>query len=358
MHIEIGLPDENGRVQILNIHSNKMSENEFLGGDVDIVELAKRTSNFSGAEIEGLVKSAVSFALTRQVDMNDIGAPIDEDNIKVTMADFEMALLEVKPAFGASTDLFERCMLNGMISYGSKYEKLVSTVQSLIEQVRVSEKTPMLTCLLEGGAGSGKTALAAALAIKSQFPFTKLLTSDGFIGSSEVQKCQALAKLFDDAYKSPVSLIVLDDIERLLEYVAIGPRFSNVVLQALLVLLKRQPPPGRKLFVIGTTSLPLVFEDMGLNAAFNVSLHVPMLSADETAAVLRQLGAFTDADLPNACQALQALMGDQIPIKRLFMLIDMARHGQAGAKHEPMDADAEGPVPLDRWVECLKDLTQ
>lgn len=358
VHIEIGLPDENGRVQILNIHSNKMSENEFLGGDVDVVELAKRTSNFSGAEIEGLVKSAVSFALTRQVDMNDIGAPIDEDNIKVTMADFEMALLEVKPAFGASTDLFERCMLNGMISYGSKYEKLVSTMQLLIEQVRVSEKTPMLTCLLEGGAGSGKTALAAALAIKSQFPFTKLLTSDGFIGSSEVQKCQALAKLFDDAYKSPVSLIVLDDIERLLEYVAIGPRFSNVVLQALLVLLKRQPPPGRKLFVIGTTSLPLVFEDMGLNAAFNVSLHVPMLSANETAEVLRQLGAFTDADLPNACQALQALMGDQIPIKRLFMLIDMARHGQVGAKHEPMHADAEGPVPLDRWVECLKDLTQ
>ena len=48
--------------------------------------------------------------------MNDIGAPIDEENIKVTMADFEKALLEVKPAFGASTTLFERCMLNGMIS--------------------------------------------------------------------------------------------------------------------------------------------------------------------------------------------------------------------------------------------------
>lgn len=48
--------------------------------------------------------------------------------------------------------------------------------------------------------------------------------------------------------------VLQDDIERLLEYVAIGPRFSNVVLQALLVLVKRQPPDGRRLLVIGTSS--------------------------------------------------------------------------------------------------------
>ncbi len=35
---------------------------------------------------------------------------------------------------------------------------------------------------------------------------------------------------------------MLDDLERLLEYVAIGPRFSNAVLQVLLILLKKQPP--------------------------------------------------------------------------------------------------------------------
>ena len=43
-------------------------------------------------------------------------------------------------------------------------------------------------------------------------------------------KVQAIAKIFEDAYKSPLSLIVLDDIERLLEFVHIGPRFSNAVL--------------------------------------------------------------------------------------------------------------------------------
>lgn len=61
-------------------------------------------------------------------------------------------------------------------------------------------------------------------------------------------------QVFEDAYKSPLSVILLDELERLLEYAAVGPHFSNVVLQTLLVLLKRQPPEGRHLFVIGTTS--------------------------------------------------------------------------------------------------------
>ncbi len=45
--------------------------------------LAEGTKNFSGAEIEGLVKSAASFALNRQVDVNDLDKPVNEDNIKV-----------------------------------------------------------------------------------------------------------------------------------------------------------------------------------------------------------------------------------------------------------------------------------
>ena len=183
----------------------------------------------------------------------------------------------------------------------------------------MSEKTPMLTCLLEGSAGTGKTALSAALAIKSQFPLSETF-SDTLSGCPEAKKCADLAKLFDDAYKSPVSLIVLDDIERLLEYVDVGPRFSNVILQALLVLLKRQPPPGRKLFVIGTTSFSQdILKRMGLDSAFNVCLHVPALTGRDH---LRAHPArrFAPDALPRAYQALEAFAGSQIPIKRLFML--------------------------------------
>lgn len=92
--------------------------------------------------------------------------------------------------------------------------------------------------------------------------------------------------------QSVFSIIILDDIERLLEYVAIGPRFSNGILQTLLVLLKKQPPKGRKLLVIGTTSVAAVMEDMEVTTTFNVVLHVPKLKEVEITAVLKAIKAF------------------------------------------------------------------
>lgn len=67
VHMEISLPDEKGRLQILNIHTAAMRKNGVLDRDVDLLELASRTKNFSGAELNGLVKSATSFAMNRHV---------------------------------------------------------------------------------------------------------------------------------------------------------------------------------------------------------------------------------------------------------------------------------------------------
>ena len=83
--MEIGLPKENGRVQILNIHTTTMKSNKKLSEDVDIAELAGLTKNFSGAEIEGLVRAAQSCALNRLVKA-DGSVTVDEDaadNLKV-----------------------------------------------------------------------------------------------------------------------------------------------------------------------------------------------------------------------------------------------------------------------------------
>ena len=63
--IEIGLPKEPGRKQILDIHTRKMKANGKMASDVNIEELAKITKNFSGAELEGLVRAAQSCALNR-----------------------------------------------------------------------------------------------------------------------------------------------------------------------------------------------------------------------------------------------------------------------------------------------------
>lgn len=62
------------------------------------------------------------------------------------------------------------------------------------------------------------------------------------VGYSEGSKCLTIKKVFDDAYKSPLSCIVLDDLEFMMDYSPVGPRYSNLVLQALLVYLKNIPP--------------------------------------------------------------------------------------------------------------------
>ncbi|XVF27639.1 hypothetical protein REPUB_Repub14bG0125700 [Reevesia pubescens] len=352
VQVEISLPDENGRLQILQIHTNKMKENSFLAPDVNLGELAARTKNYSGAELEGVVKSAVSFALNRQVSMDDLTKPVDEENIKVTMDDFLNALLDIVPAFGASTDDLERCRLNGMVDCGDRHKHIYQRAMLLVEQVKVSKGSPLLTCLLEGSSGSGKTALAATVGIDSDFPYVKIVSAESMIGLHESTKCAQIVKVFEDAYKSPLSIIILDDIERLLEYVAIGPRFSNLISQTLLVLLKRLPPKGKKLLVIGTTSELGFLDSVGICDAFSVSYHLPTLKTDDAKKVLKQLNVFAEEDVDAAAEAL-----NDMTIKKLYMLVEMAAQGEQGGAAEAIYSGRE-KIKISHFYDCLQDVVR
>ena len=74
-----------------------MRENNFLGPDVDIPRLAAMTKNYSGAEIEAVVKSASSFAFFGNIDItkNAVKPKTNFENMKVCMSHFEQALHEV-----------------------------------------------------------------------------------------------------------------------------------------------------------------------------------------------------------------------------------------------------------------------
>ena len=78
VHMEISLPDEAGRLQIMKIHTFKMSTNDILAPDVDLLELASLTKNYSGAEISGLIKSASSWAFNRHVKVGTLAGVSDD----------------------------------------------------------------------------------------------------------------------------------------------------------------------------------------------------------------------------------------------------------------------------------------
>mmetsp|Transcript_63969 Transcript_63969/g.166320 ORF Transcript_63969/g.166320 Transcript_63969/m.166320 type:complete len:162 (-) Transcript_63969:65-550(-) len=153
-------------------------------------------------------------------------------------------------------------------------------------------------------------------------------------------KLKAIAKVFEDAYKSPLSVIVLDDLERLMEYVRLGPRFSNAILQGLFALLKKQPPKiGRKLLIIGTSSDRGFLEDSELLGAFSVSLNVPTLNeAKHFKVVLEGIAGFT----PQLAQDLAtSLDRKSIGIKTLLVVAEMA-------------VQRQNPVTKDVFMECLE----
>ncbi|XP_018554018.1 vesicle-fusing ATPase isoform X1 [Lates calcarifer] len=325
--MEIGLPDEKGRVQILTIHTNKMRSFNLLALDVNIKELAAETKNYSGAELEGLVRAAQSTAMNRHIKATST-VEVDmerAEKLQVTRADFLGSLNnDIKPAFGTNQEDYSSYIMNGIIKWGDPVTHVLDDGELLVQQTKNSDRTPLVAVLLEGPPHSGKTALAAKIAEDSQFPFIKICSPDKMIGHSEISKCQAIKKVFDDAYKSQLSCVVVDDIERLLDYVPIGPRFSNLVLQALLVLLKKAPPKGRKLLIIGTTSRKDVLQEMEMLDAFSTTIHIPNISTGEQLVdALELLGSFTDKERASIAQQLKGKRV-WIGIKKLLVLIEMS----------------------------------
>ncbi|KAL7520558.1 hypothetical protein ACHAWX_005275 [Stephanocyclus meneghinianus] len=342
VHVEIGLPDSKGRLQILNIHTKNMKESKRISPEVldRLDELSEKTKNFSGAEIEGLVKAATSYALTRCVDVTDLSKPPDEKKLIVQFDDFQRALDDVTPKFGVNNQELKALYRNGFVPYGESFDLLMGNMHRLVEQVRTSAKTPLMSVLLQGPVSSGKTAVAAKVAVESGFPFVRIISADDMIGYSEISKCQEIHKVFLDSYKSPLSLIFIDDLERIIDYVAIGPRFSNVVLQTLLVLLKKVPPDqGRRLLVIGTTSCPHLLQDLGLVQAFGVALSTSLLEEPlQIAEVLRVAAHMTEHEAEGIARSITNPIG----IKTLLMVAEMAKQGSRS-----------GAVDVSVFLECL-----
>ncbi|EME81148.1 uncharacterized protein MYCFIDRAFT_49254 [Pseudocercospora fijiensis CIRAD86] len=326
VHMEISLPDEPGRQQILKIHTTKMRDNGKLASDVNLAELAKLTRNFSGAEISGLVKSASSFALQRHIKGGTVAALSDDINeMQIHMQDFLNALEEVKPLFGVSEDVLADCVEGEIIPYGPQVDRILESGRLYVEQVR-SGATRVHSVLLHGPTGSGKTALAATIAVRSEFPFIKLVRPADVVGMNEMQKIQHLSKVFTDAYKSPLNCLVLDDIELLVDWVPVGPRFSSSVLSAIKALMKQPPPKGRPLLILATTSQRSILQQLELH--FGSHIAVPTLqSQQELAAVMQHSRQFKEDDVRRAIGDIEATSGSKkigVGISQILLAIQTA----------------------------------
>lgn len=87
-------------------------------------------------------------------------------------------------------------------------------------------------------------------------------------------------RIFFNLFSSHIGVVV-DELETLLEYAPVGPRYSNSVLQTLKLLFKRPPPKGRKLLIIATTTYREILDQLGLLTSFSKVIHVSNMSTGE-----------------------------------------------------------------------------
>merc|ERR1711904_274844 len=126
---------------------------------VSIQELAESTRNFSGAELEGLVKAASASAMSRKVNLNNLSNCEGFEDLRVTHLDFEQALADVEPAFGKDSCSLQNCIENGIIEHSDEFRDVLRKCTKMIAQVKSSENAMLLSALLAGPNGCGKTAV-------------------------------------------------------------------------------------------------------------------------------------------------------------------------------------------------------
>ncbi len=203
--IEIGVPDTEGRREILTVHTRTMP----LGPGVDLDAIADRTHGFVGADMDALVTEAAMTALDRITNT-------EEADIEVTMTDFDAALARVDPSamrefmaeapdatFGDVGGLEEaKQRLREAVEWPLTYRRLFSETAT----------DPPSGVLLYGPPGTGKTLLARALAGETEVNFVHVdgpELVDKYVGESE----QAIREVFDRARQAAPSIIFFDEID-------------------------------------------------------------------------------------------------------------------------------------------------
>jgi len=199
--IEIGVPDQTGRREVLDVHTRNMP----LAPDVDLDRIAARTHGFVGADVASLVREAGMSALRR-----------DPEELAVNRADFESAMAAVEPSgmreyvSESPTQTFDD--VGGLEETKARLREAVEWPLSYGPLFEAAKTDPPSGVLLYGPPGTGKTLLARAIAGESGVNFVSVAgpeVLDRYVGESE----QAIRDLFERARQTAPAIVFLDEID-------------------------------------------------------------------------------------------------------------------------------------------------
>jgi transitional endoplasmic reticulum ATPase len=229
--IEIGVPDEVGRKEILQIHTRGMP----LGEAVDLDQYAERTQGFVGADLESLAKEAAMGALRRlrpDLDLDDEEIPASVlDEIEVTDPDFTTAMQGIDPS--ALREVFVEVPDVTWDEVGGLDDakaRLRETVQWPLEHADAYERVDLDAAtgvLLYGPPGTGKTLLAKAVANEADSNFISVKGPelfDKYVGESE----KGVREIFSKARENAPAVVFFDEIDAIAAERGRGAGDANV----------------------------------------------------------------------------------------------------------------------------------
>ncbi len=258
--IEIGVPDETGRKEILQIHTRGMP----LSDDVDLSYLADETHGFVGADIESLTKEAAMKALRRylpEIDLDEKDIPPSLiDRMIIKREDFQGALTEVDPS--AMREVLVELPKVTWDDVGGLDEAKRDIRESVEWPMKHPERftrlgiKPPKGILLYGPPGTGKTLMAKAVANETNANFISIrgpqLLSK-WVGESE----KAIRRTFEKARQVAPTIIFFDELDSLAPNRSqeVGSNVSERVVNQLLTELDGLEKM-EEVMVIGATNRP------------------------------------------------------------------------------------------------------
>ncbi|HTY90717.1 MAG TPA: CDC48 family AAA ATPase [Methanocella sp.] len=213
--IEIGVPDKNGRLEILHVHTRGMP----MAGDVDLEKLASVTHGFVGADLASLAKEAAMHALRTILPEIDIDKEIPQevmDKLQIKMDDFEDALKNIEPS--AMREVFVEVPnvhwsdIGGLESVKQELRETVEWPLKYKDVFDITHTNAPKGILVFGPPGTGKTLLAKAVANESEANFISVKGPEvlsKWVGESE----KAVRETFRRARQSAPTIIFFDEID-------------------------------------------------------------------------------------------------------------------------------------------------
>ena len=256
--MEISVPNIDGRIEILQIHTRGMP----IGKDVDLKKLASELHGYTGADIKSLCRESALKAIRRylpKIDLENKRIPSKMlQSMEIQLCDLYDAMHEVVPT--AMREFYvERAKILwkdvGGLSYAKKVleDNIITTINNPNKVAKMGKRPPKVI-LLYGPPGCGKTLLARALAAECGANMILVRSQDilsKWVGESE----KAIREIFRKARSSAPCIIIFDEMDSLVKFkTAEEGRQNDTILTQ--ILTEMEESGAAKIGVVGITSRP------------------------------------------------------------------------------------------------------